>query len=140
MDARAVDAGKKVSADFQYDSQTRTSNTLAGHALARLARAEGGPALQTNVMEALFAAYFTNGEDVGDLTVLGRIADAAGMSAEAVARSASLRNEVIRLEQSIKTSGISGVPSYLADDVLLFSGARSVEDYVEALIGARGSG
>ena len=62
MDARAVEAGKKVGADFRYDRQTRTPNTLAGHTLARLARADGGAALQTEVMEALFAAYFTRGE------------------------------------------------------------------------------
>ena len=41
MDARAVDAGRTVGADFQYERQTRTSNTLAAHALVRIARVRG---------------------------------------------------------------------------------------------------
>jgi hypothetical protein len=118
MDARAVEAGKKVGADFRYDRQTRTPNTLAGHALARLARVEGGAALQAEVIEALFAAYFTDGEDVGDLAVLGRIADAAGMGADAVARSASLKEEVLRHETAARASGLSSVPSYMVDGAI----------------------
>ena len=138
MDARAVEAGRKVGADFQYGRQTRTSNTLAGHALLRLARIEGAPALQTKVMEALFVAYFTDGEDVGDPAVLGRIASAAGMAADAVARSAGLKGEVLKLENAAKSSGLNGVPSYLVDNALLFSGSTSVEGYVRALVSAGG--
>jgi len=138
MDSRAVKAGKRVGADFQYDRQTRTSNTLAGHALSRLARIEGGPALQTKVMEALFVAYFTDGEDVGDPEVLGRIASAAGMTADAVARSADLKGEVLKFENAAKSSGLNGVPSYLVDNALLFSGSTSVEGYVRALVSAGG--
>lgn len=136
MDARAVEAGKKVGADFRYDRQTRTPNTLAGHALARLARVEGGATLQAEVMEALFAAYFTGGEDVGDLAVLGRIADAAGMGADAVARSAGLKEEVLRHETAARASGLSSVPSYMVDGALLFSGSQSVEGYILALTAA----
>lgn len=56
MDARAVEAGRRLGAEFNYRLQTRTPNTVAAHALARLARAEGGAALQERVVDALFAA------------------------------------------------------------------------------------
>ncbi|MFZ0266439.1 DsbA family oxidoreductase [Caulobacter sp.] len=136
MDARAVEIGGKVGADFQYERQTRTSNTLAAHALSRLARVEGGSALQARVMEALFVAYFTNGEDVGDPAVLARIAESEGMAADAVSRSWALRDEVLELEDKAKASGLNGVPSYLIDGELLFSGSQSVEGYVQALTAA----
>lgn len=137
MDNRAVEAGKTVGADFQYERQTRTSNTLAAHALARLARVEGGPAQQTRVMEALFAAYFTNGEDVGDPAVLARIAEAAGMAPDAVIRAQTLQGEVLQLEEKAKAAGLNGVPSYLIDGKLLASGSQSVEGYVQMLSTAR---
>jgi predicted DsbA family dithiol-disulfide isomerase len=136
MDARAVEAGKKVGADFQYDLQTRTSNTLAGHALARLARIEGGAALQAQVMEALFSEYFTRGQDVGDPAVLAGVAQAAGMAPDAVTRAQALKDEVLVLEAKAKAAGLNGVPSYLVDGELLFSGSQSVEGYVQALTSA----
>ena len=91
-------------------------------------------------MEALFVAYFINGEDVGDLAVLDRIAAATAMADDAVTRSTSLKDEVLKLEEDIKASGLSGVPSYLVDDALLFSGSRSVDGYVQALVAASGRG
>ena len=42
MDERAIKAGAGVGTQFRYDRRKRTSNTLAGHALVRLAGMEGG--------------------------------------------------------------------------------------------------
>ena len=70
--------------------------------LARLARVEGGSDLQTAVMKALYVAYFTNGEDVGDLTVLDRVADAIGMASDAVVRAAGMKDEVLKLENAAR--------------------------------------
>lgn len=139
MDARAVEAGRGVGADFHYERQTRTSNTLAAHALVRLARIEGGPALQSRVVEALFVAYFTNGEDVGDLGVLGRLAEASGMSADAVTRSMALQDEVRELEEQSRRTGMNGVPSYVVDGRLFLGGSQTVEGYVQALTTASGA-
>jgi predicted DsbA family dithiol-disulfide isomerase len=136
MDARAVEAGRKVGADFHYERQTRTSNTIAAHGLARLAFAEGGRALQTRIVDALFVAYFTDGEDVGDHAVLNRIADEAGMVPDAVRRSLLLHTEVRRLEETVRSSGLNGVPSYLVQGKLLFSGSQDVDGYVRSLAAA----
>ena len=138
MDARAVEAGRAVGADFQYERQTRTSNTLAAHALVRLARVEGGPALQARVMEALFAAYFTNGEDVSELEVLTRLAEASGMSADSVTRSIALQGDVRELEEQVRRTGLNGVPSYLVDGKLFLGGSQTVEGYVRALASVSG--
>jgi predicted DsbA family dithiol-disulfide isomerase len=133
MDARAVEAGREVGADFHYERQGRTSNTLAGHGLARLALHEGGPALQAVVVEALFVAYFTLGEDVGDVAALERIAQAAGMAPDATRRAGLLGDEVRGLEDAVRAKGLSGVPSYLVDGQLLFSGSQDVDGYVQRL-------
>ena len=136
MDARAVEAGRRLGAEFNYQLQTRTPNTVAAHALARLARADGGAALQERVVDALFAAYFTHGKDIGDPIVLQRIADEAGMEPGAVQRSLQGQAEVRTLDVAIRSSGLNGVPSYLLDGKLLFSGSQDVESYVSLLTSA----
>ena len=136
MDARAIKAGAGVGAQFRYDLQKKTSNTLAGHALVRLAAMEGGATLQERVVEALFAAYFTDGKDVGDEAVLEQIATSSGMEAGAVLRSRTLRKDVAATEAAVRSAGLDGVPSYIVDGRLLSSGAQDVEGYVRMLTSA----
>lgn len=131
MDARAVEAGRRVNATFDYAAQSRTPNTLAAHALVRLARAEGGTTLQSRISGDLFTAYFAKGRDIGDREVLEQIAVEAGMSAGALDRALRLREEVRALDERIKSLGISGVPSHLVDGRLLFSGSQDAADYAE---------
>jgi predicted DsbA family dithiol-disulfide isomerase len=139
MDARAVEAGHRTGAEFNYQLQNRTPNTVAAHALARLAYVEGGADLQGRVVDALFAAYFTNGKDIGDQAVLERIADEAGMEPGAVNRSLPSHAEVRKLDAEIRSMGLSGVPSYLVNGRLLFSGSQDVEGYVKRLTSAASS-
>lgn len=133
MDARAVAAGRAVGAEFDYDSQTRTSSTLMAHSLARLALEEGGSTLQHRVADALFTAYFAKGEDIGDHAVLERIAVEAGMAAQAVTRAMPLQADIRRLEQSVRDTGLSAVPSYMVEGKLFHTGSQDVEGYVRLL-------
>lgn len=136
MDARAVEAGRRRGAEINYQLQTRTPNTVAAHALVRLARAEGGAILQERVVDALFAGYFSHGQDIGNHAVLERIAGNAGMMPGAVQRSLRSRQEVRERDDAIRAMGVSGVPSYLVDGKLLFTGSQEVDGYVERLASA----
>ena len=136
MDERAIKAGAGVGAQFRYDRQKRTSNTLAGHAVVRLAGTEGGASLQERVVEALFVAYFTDGKDVGDEAVLEQIATSSGMEPGAVLRSRAIRDEVAATEAATRSAGLNGVPSYIVDGRILSSGAQDVGGYVRMLTAA----
>lgn len=136
MDARAVEAGGRVGAEFRYDRQSRTPNTLVAHSLSRLAWHEGGASLQDRLVDLLFAAYFTHGEDIGDSEVLERVAVDAGMPPGAVARARSYAAEVSRLEANSRALDINGVPSYLVNGHLVLSGSTSVDGYVSAITDA----
>ncbi|WP_457097522.1 DsbA family oxidoreductase [Lysobacter sp. P5_B9] len=138
MDARAIEAGRRFGAEFNYQLQTRTPNTVAAHALARLAYAEGGAALQDQVIDALFTAYFTQGKDIGENAVLERIAEEAGMQPGALRRSLSTQDEIRTFDAEIKARGLNSVPSYLMDGELLFSGSQDIQGYVEILSRAAG--
>jgi predicted DsbA family dithiol-disulfide isomerase len=136
MDARAVEYGRQVGAEFDYQIQSRTPNTVAAHALVRLAGAEGGATLQGKVAEALFAGYFTHGKDISNPVELQRIADEAGMAPDAARRSLANHDEVRKIDATLRSRGLSGVPSYLLDGKLLFSGVQDVDTYVKTLASA----
>lgn len=136
MDQRAVVAGRAVGAAFDYDAQTRTSSTLVAHSLSRLALDEGGWQMQHRLIDALFVAYFSKGEDIGDHAVLDRIAVDVGMAPQATARAIPLRADVLRLEQTVRETGLSAVPSYLLEGKLFHTGSQDVEGYVRLLTAA----
>ncbi len=67
---------------FRQDLMLRTPNTIDAHRLIWLAGREG---VQDAAMEAMFAAYFIQGRDIGDADVLADCAAEAGMDRAAVA-------------------------------------------------------
>ena len=113
--------------------QSRTSNSIAAHALVAIAREEGGAALQARVVDAVFGAYFEQGRDIGDIAELERIAVQSGMTEGAVGRALSRRDAVRADVDAILAKGLSGVPTYLVDGRPLFSGSQSVQGYVDRL-------
>lgn len=127
LDAQVADAGRAAGLDFRHDLMTRTPNTVEAHRLIRLA----GPAgLQHAVAERLFRAYFQEGEDIGDRATLARLGAEAGMGEAALALFAeggAARAEVVSESLGLARAGISGVPSFLLDRHLLFSGAMPAE-------------
>ena len=61
LDAQVTEAGASAGLVFRHDLMAKTPNTVASHALIRLAHETGGAATQDRVVEALFSAYFTLG-------------------------------------------------------------------------------
>jgi predicted DsbA family dithiol-disulfide isomerase len=61
---------------FNHDTMERTPNTVDAHRLILLAGQQGK---QNEVVEGLFAAYFSEGRDVGDPAVLADVGAAAGL-------------------------------------------------------------
>ena len=122
---RSEGAGEGIA--FAFDKIAKTPNTLDSHRLVRWA---SGAGLQDEVIERLFKAYFVEGRDVGDPSVLGAVAAEAGMDGalvkkllagdadlEPVEREAGMANEM----------GISGVPTFIFDSKFMISGAREPE-------------
>ncbi|HEY5553427.1 MAG TPA: DsbA family oxidoreductase, partial [Cellulomonas sp.] len=70
-----VAAGDGLAYDFE---RALAANTFDAHRLVHLAREHGGPALADRTLEALFAAQFTVGADLGTAPVLAEIAADAG--------------------------------------------------------------
>ena len=73
--------GVALGFEFNFSKTERIPNTFNAHRLLWKAKREG---LQTELSEALFKAYFTDGRDVGSIEVLSDIANEVGMDKEKI--------------------------------------------------------
>ena len=140
LDAQVAAEASREGLTLDHARMERTPNTRRSHRLIALADRLGGPALQERVVEELFAAYFTHGRDIGDPATLTEIGVAAGMERGAVLEmldGEGLQGEVVELEERALSAGLNGVPSVVAGDVLLFSGAQRVPLVVRVIEDAR---
>ena len=133
MDAQVTAAGKTVGIEFRYDLQTHTPNTFDSH---RLVWQAGNSGMQVAVVEALFRAYFCEGANFSNQTKLIEVAASAGMDAAELKRffaSEAGASAVREEEQRARMLGISGVPLYVINESVLFSGAQPAETFLDAL-------
>lgn len=127
LDADVAAAGKRVGINFRHDLMARTPNSFQAHRLILLA---GRDDRQNAVVDALFKAYFTEGRDVGETSVLVEISAEAGLDAERVLKflhSNVGADEIRSQEQSAMNAEISGVPTFMLNGEVIFSGAVGPE-------------
>lgn len=116
--------GAKEGIEFDFAAIQRAPNTLDSHRLIRWAALTGA---QDEVVERLFAAYFENGEDIGDIRVLADIADVSGMDGAQVADMLESDQDlalVEREDQLAREMGVTGVPAMIFANKVAVSGAR----------------
>jgi predicted DsbA family dithiol-disulfide isomerase len=132
-DERVASAAAGVDLRFRQDLMLRTPNTLDAHRLIWLAGREGS---QDAAMEAVFAAYFTQGRDIGDIAVLADCAAVAGMDRASVADFLAgdvAAAEMLAADRAAREAGVNGVPAFFLDGYGLFSGALPAATMAEAL-------
>jgi len=121
LDANVASAGLAAGIAFDFARIQRTPNTARALRLVQLA----GPAgVQHAVKEALMAAYFLEGRDIGAADVLADIAHAHSLDPAQIDTD-TLRAETTTLEDAARQAGINGVPSFVMNGYLLFSGAMA---------------
>jgi predicted DsbA family dithiol-disulfide isomerase len=130
LDAQVAAAGRAAGVDFRHELMLRTPNTVAAH---RVIRAAEQADVQDAVADALFRAYFHEGRDIGDAAVLDDVAAGAGLPGmAAMLAGEEHRDAVLAEDMAARRGGISGVPSFLMDRHLLFSGAMPASQMAEA--------
>jgi len=140
MDARILEAGAGEGFQFNYDKVAKTPNTFNGHRLIWYANQKSK---QNEVVERLFTAYFSEGQDLGDIKTLVKLGVEAGLEEEPL--SAFLNSddgvEEVRQEEARgRRLGVNGVPTFVLNGAPVFSGAQDpvtmVKAFTEALHGA----
>ena len=124
---RIRQVGREEGISFAFERITRTPNTVDSHRLIQFAARSGQ---QGVIVEALFAAYFLEGRDIGEIAVLADIAVACGLDRNDVERylvEGDDRAQVLFLDENARRSGITGVPCFVIEDRYAVSGAQSPE-------------
>jgi predicted DsbA family dithiol-disulfide isomerase len=125
--ASITDIGAAEGLIFRFERIRRTPSSIDAHRLVRWATAQGRGA---RMVEALFAAHFADGRDIGDWQVLIAIAAACGLDAMAAhaflhsdAESDAIHAENLRAHRL----GINGVPCFVVAGRHAIAGAQEPE-------------
>lgn len=125
----ATQAGQQASLIIDFDKVV-TTNTLQAHRLIHLAETFGN-ALE--MKDRLFKAYFTEGRNISDRSVLIELAGELGINAGAMLDSEQFTEEVKTDEHTAQRLGIRSVPYFVFDDKYAISGAQPVTTFLGLL-------
>ncbi|MDQ2804958.1 MAG: DsbA family oxidoreductase [Pseudomonadota bacterium] len=122
-----AEIGRAEQVEFRFDRIRRTPSSVDAHRLVRWATRHGrGP----EMVEALFAAHFTDGRDIGDTAVLAAIAASCGLDA-ALARLFLRGDEDVDSVHADNLRahrlGINGVPCFIIAGRQAIAGAQEPE-------------
>jgi predicted DsbA family dithiol-disulfide isomerase len=130
LDAKTVEATEADGIKFRYDLIEKTPNTVNAHRLTWFAGKKGKGA---QMAEYILNAYFTKGEDIGDLKTLANLGRDMGLDGiEELLYSDQGIQEVRELEKQAISKGIRGVPAIRIGQETL-SGAQPIEVFIAAL-------
>ncbi|WP_332776055.1 DsbA family oxidoreductase [Polaromonas sp.] len=127
--------GAEVGFTFGIGKRSRIYNTFDAHRLLHWAELQGH-GLQKALKEALFKAYFTDGESPGSHEVLARVAGEVGLDearAREILASHAYADEVREREQFYLQNGIHSVPAVIINERHLISGGQPAEVFEQAL-------
>jgi len=132
MHDRLADAAAELDLQYRFDTAV-IANTFDAHRLTHLAKAHGR---QEQVEERLFAAYFTEGRNIGSHETLAELAAETGLdAAETSEMLAGTRfaDEVRADVMEAAELGADGVPFFLFNRAVSVSGAQPSELFLEVL-------
>jgi predicted DsbA family dithiol-disulfide isomerase len=131
--APLIEIGKAEGIPFAFDKITRSPNTLDAHRLIRWAHDAGR---QNDMVNRLFALYFTEGADIGDRDVLVKAAADSGLDGALVAQRLQTETDldpVIAEIDGAQKMGITGVPTFIFAARFALSGAHPAETLRKAI-------
>ena len=125
--------GKSLGFDFNFSKSERIPNTFNAHRLLWKAREFGK---QTELSEALFKCYFTEGKDIGSKEVLLEVATKAGMDSKMIQLFLDSKEggqETADEEMNFIEKSIGAVPTYFINEKYIIQGGQEPETFVSFL-------
>ena len=129
--ASIATVGRDAGISFRFDRIKRTPSTTKAHRLLRYIQEAGLDA--SVLMDRLFAAYFLEGQDIGDTQVLIALAEEFQLPSEklrAFLDSDSLRQDVESEDMQARRLGIEGVPCFILAGRYAIAGAQEPETFM----------
>ncbi len=128
-----IEAGKELGVPYHFDLITRTPNTLDAHRVIRWAHTVER---QTEMVERLFMAYWSEGKDVGNRDVLAACAGEAGINAAQIRELLDSEQDVAETRAEIEHAtniGVTGVPTFILAQSYALTGAQSPDVLADAI-------
>ena len=122
-------AGHAERIPFDFEAIPRMPNTIQSHRLVRYADRFG---MQDAVVEALFKAFFFDGEDIGDDVTLLRVGSRVGLERDATAAFLAgdeERDTVVAEDLRARRMGTNAVPFFVVNGDYAISGAQEPEAF-----------
>jgi predicted DsbA family dithiol-disulfide isomerase len=132
---RADGAAASVGLQFNH-ADAPHARTVDAHRLLHLALTEGGSSSQAELKEALLAAYFGRGENMGDHDVLRKVAVDVGLDPARVDEVLAGNEFADAVDADIAQArgyGANGVPFFVVDQKYGVSGAQPTELFSQLL-------
>jgi len=123
--------GKADGVEFRFDLMKRVPNSINAHCL--MALAEERKCNTMALAEDIYRAFFTEGRDIGQRSVLAEIAARHGIDQELLATAldkGAIRKGVFAAETKARENGVQGVPAYLVNRRVFVVGAQTPDNLI----------
>ena len=132
MNAYVAETAARAGIVFDMD-RMQWANTFHAHRLLQLSKKYG---MDHALEQRLFEAVFCNGENIGSTAQLTLIANEIGLPSQETtmvlndtAYTEEVRHDIVQSQ----SMGLRGVPFFLVDEKVTFSGAVSVENFLQVI-------
>ncbi|WP_036258334.1 DsbA family oxidoreductase [Methylocapsa aurea] len=131
--ARPAEMAREFGLELAFNKIQRQPNTFDAHRLIRFAYGFG---VQTQIVERLFQAFFLQGLDIGDRTVLIAVAAKSRLDPALVEAFLNGSEDAAALRQEmadIRASGVHEVPRFTFAGKQDIVGLKPAEEFADAL-------
>ena len=128
-----VEEALKENLKFNLEKIQITPNTNLSHILVKLAFSKN---IGHEVLNKIFDAYFSKGENIGDANILVKIGKSSNVNEKEIYNAFSSTKEIKEINKSdiiARSLGINGVPFFEIDNKTYISGAQSSANLIEAI-------
>jgi len=122
-----IEHTKNFNIDLKLDKIQTTPNTMNAHRIINWAVLED---CQNKIVSELFKAYFVDGLDLGNKTILAQLASKYFMDEKSILRLLNSDNDIgniIDKDRAARRMGIKAVPMFIVADQYAVSGAQTAE-------------
>ena len=122
-----IEHTKNFNIDLKLDKIQTTPNTMNAHRIINWAVLED---CQNKIVSELFKAYFVNGLDLGNNTILAKLAAKYFMDEKSILRLLNSDNDlrkIIDKDRAARRMGIKAVPMFIVADQYAVSGAQTAD-------------
>jgi len=122
-----IEHTKNFNIDLKLDKIQRTPNTVNAHRIINWAVLED---CQNKIVSELFKAYFVDGLDLGNKTILAQLASKYFMDEKSILRLLNSDNDISNIidkDRNARRMGIKAVPMFIVADQYAVSGTQTAE-------------